>query len=136
MLNLSRNEGKADEVLQIWSTVELASVSDERRLALCYLANDFVQKSQAGKDNQRLLKAFPKVLDKIGAQFYKRVKSPDIRAKIDELLNLWVDRKIYSEGYIQGIRDSIKVELEKPEEPKKKSNWVRYNIRAFATYID
>lgn len=136
MLNLSKNENKTQEVLQIWTSTEQSCESDKRRLALFYLANDFVQKSQAGKDNQALLKAFPKVMDTVGAQIYKRIKDPEIRGKVDELLNLWIDRKIYSESYIQKIRDSIKAELEKPEEPKKKSNRVRYNVRAFATYLD
>jgi len=49
----------------MWIETEKQITSDDRRLAMFYLANDIVQKSQAGHDGGCLQKEFPSALSKI-----------------------------------------------------------------------
>jgi len=53
-LTLAKDHSCQKQVVQLWIDTEATVKSDDRRLALFYLCNDIVQKSQAGIDNGKL----------------------------------------------------------------------------------
>ena len=51
MVRISRQEKNAREIVQLWADVEAERMSDKGRLALFYLVNDVIHKSQGGADS-------------------------------------------------------------------------------------
>lgn len=76
-----------------------------KRLALIYLANEVVQQSRAKKRDE-FVKAFAQhVPDTIA--FAYRQSSPEIKAKIKRVVDVWKQRNIFSEDLVNKLYDSF-----------------------------
>ena len=121
--------------MQLWIETEQQVRSDDRRLALFYLANDIVQKSQAGHDGGLLLKEFPTAFSKIHDSI-RRFSLAKYQDSVKDLLKLWADRKIYSEEYVKELQRKIEDNIKKPLPSTNPEPRLSYNIRALAIYSD
>ena len=65
----------------------------------------------------------------------RRFSNKTYRGKVEDLLQLWADRHIYSPDYIQELRSKIKEAGDAPPPPAMGPR-MSYNIRALVTYLD
>ena len=107
LLALELAKDQAKEVVEMWVNVEAETRSDGRRLALMYLCNDVVQRSQAGEDGGLLQKEFAKWLIKLFPVIMQKIQDQKVKDQMVGLLKIWEERHIYTPEFITKMKDAI-----------------------------
>ena len=81
MMKISREEKLTNECIDLWVQTENLTSSDQRRLALLYLANDLIQKSASGTDERAFLIGFSKILLKVMPSLIRKIAVKEERVK-------------------------------------------------------
>ena len=92
----------AREIIAVWLKV-FQRVKPARKLTLFYLANDVIQFSTA--------KHIPDYLDEWKAPLLQAIPEvrglKDVRPKVERVLKIWLERKIYSKPFMQKLFQSL-----------------------------
>lgn len=117
------------EIVKVWSDYFHslnASSSSGKKLSLLYLCNDVVQQSRR-KNKQEFNHEFAKVLPDILSGCYSELKP-----KIDRLLNVWQERKIFTTDEITAMKEA----LVKPQPEPQKAQPPREEITTELRFVN
>ncbi|KAJ3412690.1 Regulation of nuclear pre-mRNA domain containing protein 1B [Chytridiales sp. JEL 0842] len=96
--------------VHVWAR-ELQKASTSKKLAFIHLCNDVLQNSR--KKGEDFVKAFEEVLPESINSVYRH-SVPAIQAKVIRILNIWEERHVYTNHFINKIRDRIGVKQQGP----------------------
>eukprot|EP00743_Colponemidia_sp_Colp-15_P006374 GILK01006860.1.p1 GENE.GILK01006860.1~~GILK01006860.1.p1 ORF type:complete len:250 (+),score=34.99 GILK01006860.1:44-793(+) len=94
----------AARVVGIWNDA-LFSTAYHQHLPLIYVANDVLQNSK--QETNSFVVEFAKVLPSAFRYAYTFAQSDNIRQKLIKVLNVFVERHVYSAHWIQELRDDL-----------------------------
>ena len=93
------------ESAKIWlNYITQDSITPAKRLSLLYLCNDVVQQARR-KNKPEFINEFNKVLPDALSKNYG-----NLNPKVDRLLNVWEERKIFTEDEIANMKASLEAE--------------------------
>jgi len=94
---------RSSQSVQLWKQ-EIDIAEPERKLLLLYLANDILQESR--KRGNEFINEFMAVIGDAVIMTYRTNPEP-IRTKLMRLLDIWVQRTVFSGAFVNGIIQSI-----------------------------
>ena len=102
---LLSTKGHTNELCALWKQ-RFNIASSKQKLSFLYLLNHIIQSSW--KDEGKLKKVFSDICEKSFEKAYKLSDEIKIKQEIVKILNVWKDRKIFPEEYINQIETTLK----------------------------